>query len=91
MSWISTSKAVHPFVDELFTKMPDALLPTVIKKIREFALSVTDLQLAADGYTLMAACSEKCKDVAVQELLKPLVQSVDALSHGLAGAQRFLW
>jgi hypothetical protein len=84
MSWLSSCNKVQPLLDELFSKMPKVLLPLVVRKVREFALSVSDLQLAADGHTLMVAAAAACKDVAAQEFLKPLAQSVET-SLGLAG------
>ena len=78
---------LQPMLDELFAKMPDALVDTATRKVREFVLAAGEPQLADDAGMVLAACiARRGGDAAANKFLRPLLDAAEASAKALVGA-----
>ena len=74
-------------VRELFRKMPHEVALVALHKVRDFALSATEPQQAADAMHIVAAACRRCRDESQEALLQPLLRLIEEDAQGLQGAR----
>ena len=65
--------------------MPAEVAHTLLLKVRDFAMAVTEPQQAADALLLVAMATRRLVDPATAMLLKPLMQMVEEGARSLVG------
>ena len=85
-SWLAAYLKFQPMITELFRKVPDEVAQTLLRKVRDFVMAVTEPQ-AADALSIVAMATRRCDDDAVALLLKPLMHMVDDDARSVLGAR----
>ena len=84
-SWIGGYGKLQPMCAELFRKMPAAIAHSALRKVRDFAMAVTEPQQAADAMHVVASVTKRCPEEAERLLLLPLIERCQEDSASLQG------